>query len=73
MNLKSEEGFNVQPVASDQAAMDRRAGIVFAEDVEAGPRRGRMARKDSTDSMSIRPRSRSVDPSLALPPQFRTL
>ncbi|GAB7352874.1 hypothetical protein MBLNU459_g3471t1 [Dothideomycetes sp. NU459] len=75
MNSKPEEEVEIQQVGSEQTHADRRAAILFAEDVEAGPRRGRMARKDSIDSLSIRAmsRSRSVDPSLVLPPQFRTL
>ena len=45
----------------------------YADDVEARPRT-RPARRASMDSMSIRSvRRRSIDPSLALPPQFRTM
>lgn len=47
--------------------------ITYADDVENRPRRARSARRQSMDSMSIRSMSRTVDPSLMLPPQFRTL
>lgn len=52
--------------------------ITYADDVdvEARPRTtARMSRRMSTDSMSIRSmsRQRSVDPSLVLPPAFRTM
>ncbi|KAH0036758.1 cation-transporting ATPase pacL, partial [Aureobasidium melanogenum] len=52
--------------------------ITYADDVdaEARPRTGaRVSRRMSTDSMSIRSmsRQRSVDPSLVLPPAFRTM
>ncbi|KAG2166541.1 hypothetical protein VTO58DRAFT_111109 [Aureobasidium pullulans] len=50
--------------------------ITYADDVENRPRTAaRLSRRLSTDSMSIRSmsRQRSVDPSLALPPQFRTM
>ncbi|KAH0310243.1 cation-transporting ATPase pacL, partial [Aureobasidium melanogenum] len=52
--------------------------ITYADDVdvEARPRTGaRVTRRMSTDSMSIRSmsRQRSVDPSLVLPPAFRTM
>ena len=35
--------------------------------------RSRSGRRSSMDSMSIRPARRSIDPALALPPQYRTL
>ncbi|KAI5270318.1 cation-transporting ATPase pacL [Aureobasidium subglaciale] len=49
--------------------------ITYANDVENHPRTMRVSRRMSTDSMSIHSlsRQRSVDPSLVLPPQFRTL
>lgn len=52
--------------------------ITYADDVdvEARPRTtARTSRRMSTDSMSIRSmsRQRSVDPSLVLPPAFRTM
>jgi hypothetical protein len=50
--------------------------ITYADDVEDRPRTAaRPSRRLSTDSMSIRSisRQRSVDPSLVLPPAFRTL
>lgn len=67
-DLKSES------LGSGEQHAVNRGGVVFAGDVEAGPRRGRIPRKDSMESMSIRAVShrRSVDPSLALPPHFRT-
>ena len=51
--------------------------ITYADDVdvEARPRTARTSRRRCTDSMSIRSmsRQRSVDPSLVLPPAFRTM
>ncbi|KAF2091308.1 calcium ATPase [Saccharata proteae CBS 121410] len=52
--------------------------IRYAEDVETGPRRGTLYRRDSEGSISnisIRtlPRRRSVDPAVVLPIEYRTL
>lgn len=69
------DDFKSDSSGSGEQPTVNRGGVVFAGDVEAGPRRGRVPRKDSMESMSIRAvsRRRSVDPSLALPPHFRTM
>lgn len=56
--------------------IERQPGrIQYASEVgrrETG-RRSLSRRRSSMDSMSIRPARRSIDPALALPPQYRTL
>jgi hypothetical protein len=49
--------------------------IQYADDVETGARRGRLARRDSTDSMSIRSisRRRNVDQATLIPIEYRTV
>jgi hypothetical protein len=64
-------------IAADEADISnaRPGRIRYADDVEHHPRRGR-ARSQSRDSMSIRSLSRgrrTVEPSVALPVQYRTL
>lgn len=60
----------------DAFDLERQRGrIQYADDV--GKRenrvRSRSGRRPSMDSLSIRPARRSIDPALALPPQYRTL
>lgn len=53
----------------------QRGRIQYAAEVgrrETRPR-SMSGRRSSMDSLSIRPARRSIDPSLALPPQYRTL
>jgi sodium/potassium-transporting ATPase subunit alpha len=63
--------------ASDlEGQLPPRGRITYADDVEPLDRvrrRSSHRRSLSRDSMSIRPARQSVDPSVALPPQFRTL
>ena len=64
---------NIQEMEMSEQKVPR---ITYADDVEDRPRTAaRPSRRMSTDSMSIRSmsRQRSVDPSLVLPPAFRTL
>jgi sodium/potassium-transporting ATPase subunit alpha len=64
---------NLQEVEMSEEKVPR---ITYADDVEERPRTtARPSRRLSMDSMSIHSisRQRSVDPSLVLPPAFRTL
>ena len=64
---------------ADSSNMDiERSGknprITYADDVQDAASRKRDTRRASLDTMSIRSLpQRTVDPSLVLPPQFRTL
>jgi len=53
----------------------QRGRITYAAEVgrREGLRRSMSGRRGSMDSMSIRPARRSIDPSLVLPPTYRTL
>jgi hypothetical protein len=53
----------------------RSGRIQYAGDIETGIRRGRAARRQSSDSMSIRSmsRRRSVDPATLIPTEYRTV
>jgi hypothetical protein len=63
--------------ALDPDETDRQGRIQYADDVEAGLRRGRSERRGSTGSNSIRgtslSRRFSIDPSTAIPIEYRTL
>ena len=53
----------------------QRGRITYAAEVGRREtlRRSMSGRRSSMDSMSIRPARRSIDPSLVLPPTYRTL
>jgi hypothetical protein len=63
-------------MASDPDLIQKgEAHIRYADDVEHAPRRGRLERTNSRDSISIRSisRHRMVEPNVALPIQYRTM
>jgi sodium/potassium-transporting ATPase subunit alpha len=71
---------DVKTAESDVDSVDvdierQRGRIQYAESVGRREtlRRSMSGRRGSMDSMSIRPARRSIDPSLILPPTYRTL
>jgi sodium/potassium-transporting ATPase subunit alpha len=75
MNTVSDSIVEAEATVEPDETNQRLGRIQYAEDVETGTRRGRVPRRQSSDSLSIRSmsRRRSIDPATLIPTEYRTV
>ena len=75
MNTVSDSIVEAEATVEPDETNLRLGRIQYAEDVETGTRRGRVPRRQSSDSLSIRSmsRRRSIDPATLIPTEYRTV